>query len=76
MAMFSSCEDAIRQVKNNQNAMKRIFGAADQLKFMKHIRELPIVENKRRLSPIETDTLINRMYAKRRISMPELHSSP
>ena len=54
--------------------MKRIFGAADQNKFMKNVRELPIEENQRRLSPLETDNLINRMYSKRRDSLPELHS--
>ncbi len=65
--MFTSCDQAIREIKKNQVSMQRIFGAADQNKYLSEVGELSNDKNYReikvrRLSPLQTDKLVNRMY--------------
>lgn len=65
--MFTSCDQAIREIKKNQVSMQRIFGAADQNKYLSEVGELSNDKNPReikvrRLSPLQTDKLVNRIY--------------
>lgn len=66
--MFTSCDQAIREIKKNQVSMQRIFGAADQNKYLSEVGELSNDKNRRKIklrrlrSPLQTDKLVKRMY--------------